>query len=84
MDAIDFREKAGKVTLLPLNNVLNNAALSHKFLPIVSGLMTYRQLKNAYMLGIQPESIDSGNRISAPVRKAMNDVLTILLNLNYS
>lgn len=84
MDAIDFREKAGKVTLLPLNNVLNNTALSHKFLPIVSGLMTYRQLKNAYMLGIQPESIDSGNRISAPVRKAMNDVLTILLNLNYS
>jgi len=60
--------------------VLNNVSLSHKFLPIFSGLMTYKQLKNAYMLGIQPESVEDGDRLSASVRKAMNDVLGELVN----
>jgi hypothetical protein len=47
--------------------------------------MNYKQLKNAYMLGIQPQSIANGREISAPVRKAMNAVLRELLggmNLN--
>ena len=85
LDAVDFQEETGKVTLLSMNHVMNNAALSHKFLPIVSGLMNYKQLKNAYMLGIQPHSIENGDKISAPVQKAMNAVLAQLLdgmNLN--
>jgi sulfhydrogenase subunit alpha len=75
LDAVDFKEKAGKVILLPMNFVLNNVSLSHKLLPIFSGLMTHKQLKNSYMLGIQPESVEEGNRLSASIRKAMNDVL---------
>ncbi len=85
LDAVDFNEETGKITLLSMHHVLNNAALSHKVLPIVSGLMNYAQLKNAYMLGIQPQSIVNGNGISAPVRKAMNTVIRELLdgmNLN--
>lgn len=80
LDVVDFKEKAGKVILLPMNFVLNNVSLSHKFLPIFSGLMTYKQLKNAYILGIQPESVEDGDRLSAPVRKAMDDVLGELVN----
>ena len=80
LDAVDFQEETGKVTLLAMNHVLNNVALSHKFLPIVSGLMNYKQLKNAYMLGIQPQSIANGGEISDPVKKAMDDVLAELLD----
>jgi len=75
LDVVDFREQPGKVVLLPMNFVLNNVSLSHKFLPIVSGMMNYNQLKNAYMLGIQPESVADGVQLSAPVRRAMDDVL---------
>jgi hydrogenase maturation protease len=75
LDVVDFGQTTGKVTLLPMNYVLNNASLSHRFLPIFSGLMTYKQLKNAFMLGIQPESVENGGRLSAPVRKAMHAVL---------
>ena len=75
LDAVDFKEKAGKVIFLPMNLVLNNVSLSHKFLPVFSGLMTHKQLKNSYMLGIQPASVEEGNRLSASVRKAMNEVL---------
>ena len=85
LDAVDFQEETGKVILLAMNHVLNNASLSHKFLPIVSGLMNYKQLKNAYMLGIQPQSIANGGEISDPVKKSMDAVLAELLdgmNLN--
>ncbi len=85
LDAIDFNEETGKVTLLSMNHVLINAPLSHKFLPIVSGLMNYKTLKNAYLLGIQPLSTANGGEISPPVRKAMKTVLHELLdgmNLN--
>lgn len=80
LDAVDFQEETGKVTLLAMNHVLNNVALSHKFLPIVSGLMNYKQLKNAYMLGIQPQSIANGGEINDSVKKAMDDVLAELLD----
>ncbi len=80
LDAVDFQEETGKVTILVMNHVLNNVALSHKFLPIVSGLMNYRQLKNAYMLGIQPQTVAKGGKISAPVKEAMDSVLAELLD----
>jgi hydrogenase maturation protease len=85
LDAVDFQEETGKVILLPMNHVLNNVALSHRFLPVVSGAMNYKQLKNAYMLGIQPHSVSIGGKICPPVRKSMNAVLQELLtrmNLN--
>jgi len=85
LDAVDFQEETGKVTLLAMNHVLNNVALSHKFLPIVSGLMNYKQLKNAYMLGIQPRTIEEGSEISDPVKNTMDAILAELLdgkNLN--
>jgi hydrogenase maturation protease len=75
LDVVDFREEAGKVVFLPMNFVMNNVSLSHKFLPIVSSMMNYKQLKNAYMLGIQPESVKDGHRLSANVRRAMDDIL---------
>jgi len=80
MDALDFRETPGKITFLPLQFVLNNTALSHKILPSVSALMSYPQLKNAYVLGIQPETIEQGQTLSTSVRQAMKNVLNRLDN----
>lgn len=80
LDALDFREKPGKVTLLPLHLVLSNSTLSHRLTPLFSLDMNYEQLRNSYLLGIQPESVEEGEEISAPVREAINEVLEQIMN----
>jgi len=75
VDAVDFREKPGKITLLPLHCILSNSLLSHKFLPFVSVDINYKRLKNSFVLGIQPESIEKGSKISIPVRLALKKIL---------
>lgn len=80
LDAVDFHETPGKVTLLPLHYVLQNTTLSHRVLHSVSGLMDYPQVKNAYYLGIQPESLEAGRETSPSVRKAIEAVLQHLAN----
>ncbi len=79
-DAVNFREAPGKVTFLPLSYIMNNTRLSHKFLPFISMQMKYKHLKNAYMLGIQPESIEEGTKISPPVHQAIIKVLKEIKN----
>lgn len=74
-DAVDFKAKPGKITLLPLEYVLNSASLSHKFMPFVKAQTKLRQLKNSYILGIQPKSIAPGSDISPPVQKAIERVI---------
>jgi len=75
LDALEFGEKPGKATLIPLSYVIQNIALSHKFLPFIPGHISYKQLKNSYVLGIQPESIKEGRKISRPVRHTLEKVL---------
>jgi len=80
LDAVDFREKPGKVILLPLHYIFTNAALSHRLLPFISSEMNYERLKNSYVLGIQPESIQEGKKFSKSVRLAIAAVLAQILN----
>jgi hydrogenase maturation protease len=75
LDAVDFKEAPGKITVIPIHYVMQNAALSHKFLPAVSAILNYSQLDNSYLLGIQPDSIQPGNDLSPPVRKATKEIL---------
>lgn len=81
LDAVDFNEDPGKVTLLPLHLILNNISLSHRLLPTVSGLINYSQMKNAYVLGIQPDSLQKGNQLSDPVKKALNEIKQLLTDI---
>jgi len=74
LDAVDFRESPGKVTLLPMGMVLNSISLTHRVLPALKGLLRPEQLKNAYMLGIQPEKLERGAGISPAVRRAIDRV----------
>lgn len=80
LDAVDFREKPGKITLLPLSYILCNTTLSHRLLPIITTQMNHKHLRNAYVLGIQPESIEEGEKISQPVRQAITKVLKMLIS----
>lgn len=80
LDAIDFQDTPGKITLLPLNTVLQNSSLSHKILPSISAMMNYPQIKNAYLLGIQPESILEGRQMSTSVKQAIEQILEQTLN----
>ncbi len=80
LDAVDLQETPGKVTLLPMQIVLQNSALSHKILPIVSEVLNPRQMQNAYLLGIQAGSLVEGEGISPSVLQAMERVLRQLSN----
>ncbi len=75
LDAVDFEEKPGKVTLIPLHHVLANSALSHRLLPLFVREMNYAQLKNSYLLGIQASSTGKDGKISEPVRRAMTKIV---------
>lgn len=79
LDAVDFKEKAGKVTLLPLHYVFSNSALSHRLLPFIAGKINRVQLKNSFVLGIQPKSIEEGQKISSSVCEALTEVLDQLI-----
>jgi len=74
-DAVDFKAKPGKITLLPLKHILNSTSLSHKFLPFIKPQTQLQQLKNSYILGIQPKSIASGSHISPQVQIAIERVI---------
>ena len=78
LDALDFQETPGKVNLIPLPYVLQNATLSHKFLPFLKSPMSNEQLKNSFVLGIQPESIEQGRKISPSVRQAIEKVIAVI------
>ena len=80
LDAVDFKEKPGKVTLLPFHTILSNTVLSHKLLPFLTSSISYDHLKNSYILGIQPQSTEQGYKISKPVRQALNTVLREIMN----
>jgi sulfhydrogenase subunit alpha len=80
LDAVDFHEKPGKVTLFPLEFVFQNLTLSHRFMPFIQAIQADGQIKNAYVLGIQPECVGEGKDISLAVREAIDSVLGHLKN----
>jgi len=80
LDVVNMGEPAGKIALLPLQHVFWNAVLSHRLLPAVSNRLTLDQIKNAYILGIQPESIEEGGRLSDSVRAAVEKILEEITN----
>jgi len=80
LDAVDFREEPGKVTLLPFHYILSNTVLSHRLLPFLTSNISYNHLKNSYVLGIQPQTTEEGHKISRPVLQALNKVLKQITN----
>ncbi|MBN1223082.1 MAG: hydrogenase maturation protease [Candidatus Aminicenantes bacterium] len=80
LDAVDFKGEPGKIMLLPLQYVLNNTTLSHRFLPFTTLIANQRQLRNSYVLGIQPERIAKGKSISASVQSALEKIIAKLTN----
>ena len=79
-DAVDFNEKAGKITVLPLEYILTHSSISHKFLPFAASIKNLSLQKNAYVVGIQPDSVARGNKISPSVQKAVREILNHLRN----
>jgi len=80
LDAIDIQEDPGKITLIPFEYMFRQVSLSHKFTPFIHVFKNNEQLKHAYILGIQPESLKEGGNISTPVREAVGNILACLLN----
>ena len=80
LDAIDIQEEPGKITLIPFEYMFRQVSLSHKFTPFIHVFKNNEQLKNAYILGIQPESLKQDGKISPPVREAIGHILACLLN----
>jgi sulfhydrogenase subunit alpha len=80
LDALDFQEEPGKVTLLPLEYVFRQASLSHRFAPFIQILKNGEQLKNSYLLGVQPQSVKEGGNLSLRVREALDKILECIAN----
>jgi sulfhydrogenase subunit alpha len=80
LDAVDFGENPGKIAFIPLQHLVWNSFLSHRLLPLVSSQLSYAQLKNSFVLGIQPETIQEGGEISRPVREAIEKILEEIKN----
>jgi sulfhydrogenase subunit alpha len=80
LDVIHMGEQPGKIALLPLQHVFWNSVLSHSLLPSVSNRLSYGQVKNSYILGIQPESIETGSQISPAVQEAIKKIIAEIKN----
>ncbi len=79
-DAVDFNEKPGKITVLPLDFVLSQSSVSHKFMPFLSSIKDLSMQKKAYVVGIQPNSVAPGNKLSPSVQKAIEEIINHLRN----
>jgi len=80
LDVVHMGERPGKIALLPLQHIFWNSVLSHRLLPSLSNRLTHRQIKNSFLLGIQPRSIEEGGSISEPVLQAMKSILEEIRN----
>ncbi|MBM3285523.1 MAG: hydrogenase maturation protease, partial [Candidatus Aminicenantes bacterium] len=80
LDIVNMGEKPGKIALLPLQHVFWNSVLSHRLLPGLFNRLTYEQVKHSYILGIQPQSVDEGDGLSRPVRRAIEKILSETIN----
>lgn len=75
LDIANMGEKPGKIAVLPLQHVFWNSVLSHRLLPALSNKLTCEQIKQSYILGIQPQSMEEGNELSRPVRRAIEEII---------
>jgi sulfhydrogenase subunit alpha len=80
LDAIDIQEEPGKITIIPFEYMFRQASLSHKFAPFIHIFRNNGYLKNAYILGIQPGSLEKGRKISSQVREAVSNILACFSN----
>jgi len=80
LDALNHKQNPGKIILLPLDLILNNTTLSHRIFPLISEMMNYGQIQNSYILGIQPESVKSGEEISSSVYTAIEKIYKHIKN----
>ncbi len=76
LDIANMGEQAGKIAVLPLQHVFWNSVLSHRLLPALSNKLTHDEIKHAYILGIQPKSVEEGDDLSRPVRRALKKILS--------
>jgi sulfhydrogenase subunit alpha len=74
LDVVNMGEQPGKIALFPLQHVFWNSMLSHRLLPDLSNKLTCAQIKHSYILGIQPQSIEEGDGLSRPVRRAIKEI----------
>lgn len=80
LDAVNMGENPGKITLIPVDHVLRNVTNSHKFTPFVIGALNGAQIRNSYVLGIQPGTTDFGTKISSSVEEAVEKVISVIRN----
>jgi len=80
VDAVNAGKKPGEIVLIPLLSVLHSSTFSHRFIPFIPHQMSYSQLKNSYVLGIQPKQLKHRSQLSAEVRQALHKITEILKN----
>lgn len=77
IDALNFGASPGKVTLIPLMQLLWNSSLSHRLMPTLLSWLSPETIKKSYFLGIQPLSLENSS-LSPPVAEAIEKIVNIL------
>ena len=80
IDSLDFGAEPGKIACIPLQEVSWNTVLSHRLAPFLGSGLSYSQLKNSFLLGIQPQTLEEGNQLSMPVRRAVDAICEEIKN----
>jgi sulfhydrogenase subunit alpha len=80
LDAVDTQDEPGKITLIPFEYMFRQVSLSHKLAPFAKVFKSSAQVKNTYILGVQPESLAEGREVTTPVQQAVDKILNRLLN----
>jgi hydrogenase maturation protease len=75
IDAVNFRQKPGYYSVLAPEEILDYTANTHNIsIPKLLGFFKSQVL----ILGIQPESVSLGEKISGPVKKQADHILKMI------
>lgn len=77
VDALNFGAAPGRITLIPLTQLLWNSSLTHRLMPTLLSWLSPETIKKSYFLGVQPLSMQNDS-VSHPVAEAIEKIVNIL------
>ena len=79
IDAADFEGVPGEIRLIDSKNIPDTSLSTHTLSPkILAALIKSEANSEVFFLGIQPESIQFGERLSEPVKKAARTIISCI------
>ena len=76
IDAVDFRNKPGEVRIFNSSNIGNTHISTHcGSLSLVINYLKKESTSEIFLIGIQPQNLNTGEKLSAPVSSALEEIV---------